>query len=211
MIGRVDEFVLLDDVQYTRRDWRNRNLIKTPSGLKWLTVPVQTRGKYHQTIRDTMVDGNDWPRQHWRTLCHAYARAPHFPAYQDAIRQLYDMAMALSHLSDVNLLFLKTICSLLDITTPLRRSDDFDARADKNLRLLDICRQSGATHYLSGPSAASYLDKPRFDDAGIDVTYMDYDSYIEYPQLHPPFEGRVSILDLLFNTGAAARRYLAGS
>src|SRR5687767_5361993 len=78
LINFMDEFILYDDVQFTRRDWRNRNKIKTPNGELWLTIPVQVTGKYHQSIRETQVSDSTWARTHWRTLEHAYARAPWF-------------------------------------------------------------------------------------------------------------------------------------
>lgn len=78
LIAAVDEFILYDDMQYTRRDWRNRNQIKTPQGLQWLAVPVQVKGKYHQTIREAEIDGNDWAEVHWKTLVQNYRHALHF-------------------------------------------------------------------------------------------------------------------------------------
>ena len=78
MIAAVDEFILYDDMQYTRRDWRNRNQIKTSQGVQWLTVPVQAKGKYHQKIRHTEIDGLDWASVHWKALAQNYRRAPHF-------------------------------------------------------------------------------------------------------------------------------------
>src|ERR1700686_3933492 len=75
LIAAADEFILYDDMQYTRRDWRNRNQIKTPQGVQWLTVPVQVKGKYHQTIRETLLDGDTWAQTHWKTLAQNYRRA----------------------------------------------------------------------------------------------------------------------------------------
>src|ERR1700754_2429408 len=78
LIAAVDEFILYDDMQYTRRDWRNRNQIKTPLGVQWMTVPVQVKGKYYQKIKDTEIDGIDWAEAHWRLLAQNYRRAAHF-------------------------------------------------------------------------------------------------------------------------------------
>src|ERR1041384_7029573 len=87
MIRGVDEFVLYDDVQYTRRDWRNRNRIKTAQGTQWLTIPVEVKGKYLQAIKETKISDPSWGRTHWRTLCHSYNRAPHFRDFQDHCRE----------------------------------------------------------------------------------------------------------------------------
>jgi hypothetical protein len=78
LIAAVDEFILYDDMQYTRRDWRNRNQIKTPQGLQWLTVPVVVKGLYYQKIRETEIDGTVWATSHWKSLVANYKRAPHF-------------------------------------------------------------------------------------------------------------------------------------
>ncbi|HRV31517.1 MAG TPA: WbqC family protein [Kiritimatiellia bacterium] len=200
LIHRVDDFVLFDDMQYTRRDWRNRNKIKTANGLLWLTIPVDVKGKYFQAIKDTRISDPGWNQTHWKTICHAYSRAPFFSQYKDFIGQLYAEA-TFPTLSEINFHFLKALCKLLDIQTSFHWSMDFQLAAGKSERLLGICKDLGATHYLSGPAAKDYLDTSIFAAAGIAVEWMDYSHYPEYPQLHPPFEHGVSILDVIFNVG----------
>src|SRR5687767_6291071 len=112
LIDRADEFILLDDVQYTRRDWRNRNRIKTPRGLEWLTIPVEVKGKYHQSIKETVVSDPDWPRRHWSTISQHYARAPFFPLYRERLEELY-LTTTERFLSDVNHRFLVALCDVL--------------------------------------------------------------------------------------------------
>ncbi len=208
LIRLSDEFILLDDVQYTRRDWRNRNLIKTPSGLQWLTIPVATKGRYHETIRDIETSDPAWPERHLRTLRHAYARSPFHDEVGGFLESVYRSAAERARLHAINRLFLEAICGYLGITTPLGSSDPSDAAFGPTERLLAICRRCGADVYLSGPSARSYLDEGAFARAGIAVRYMDYSGYPEYPQLHPPFVHGVSIVDLLFQTGPGAPAYL---
>jgi len=208
MIAAVDEFILYDDVQYTRRDWRNRNKIKTASGIQWLTIPVEVKGKYTQRVRDVVVSEPAWARTHWRTLLHQYAAAPHFRALKANVEGWYDAVAEMKLLSEINEYLLRAICAVLEIGTTIKRSSDYDLTDGRSERLLDLCKQAGATTYLSGPAARAYLDKTIFEDAGIAVRWMDYDGYPEYPQLHPPFEHGVTVLDLLFNTGAAARRFM---
>lgn len=89
MIAAVDEFILYDDMQYTRRDWRNRNQIKTPQGVQWLTVPVRVKGKYDQTIRETEIDGIDWAGTHWKIIAQNYRRAPRFEEVAAVFEPLY--------------------------------------------------------------------------------------------------------------------------
>jgi WbqC-like protein family len=207
LINLVDEFVLYDDVQYTRRDWRNRNRIKTPTGPHWLTIPVDTKGKYLQKVKDTMIADSSWRSVHWRSIVHNYSHAAGFACYRDELEALYRDATD-SSLSLTNHRFLVTICNWLGIATPLSWSSAYSLEEDRTRRLVGICSQAGANVYLSGPSARAYLDETLFEDEGIEVRYMSYDGYPEYPQVHPPFRHDVSILDLLLNTGRHARTYL---
>jgi hypothetical protein len=210
MIGMVDEFILYDDVQYTRRDWRNRNRIKTTSGVQWLTIPVEVKGKYTQRVRDVVVSEPAWARTHWRTLLHQYTAAPHFRELKPTVEGWYDAVADMKHLTDINEYFLRAICGVLEIPTTISRSSDYALAEGRSERLLDLCVQTGATTYLSGPAARTYLDEKLFQDAGIAVRWMEYNGYPEYPQLHPPFEHGVTVLDLLFNTGvgASARSFM---
>ena len=207
LIAACDVFVLYDDVQYTRRDWRNRNQIKTAAGVRWLTIPVQVSGRYLQRIRDVVVDEPGWARDHWQTLVHHYAKAAAYRDHAEALHEMYETAPHPS-LSEINRHFILGICRLLGITTEIRSSLDFAMAGDRSERLLSICRELGARTYLSGPSARGYLDEALFAGAGVRVEWADYDGYPEYRQLHPPFTHNVSIVDLLFNEGRAARRFL---
>jgi hypothetical protein len=207
LIHAVDEFVLFDDVQYTRRDWRNRNRIKTPEGTRWLTVPVLTKGNYLAPIKDITVSEPRWGEQHWKSLSAAYGRAPHFKRYADLFAGLY-LALGDSTLSSVNRRFIEAICGLLGIRTRISWSMDYEVGEGKNERLIALCRQAGADVYVSGPSARAYLDEALFQRQGIRVEFFDYDGYPEYPQLHPPFEHNVSVLDLLFHVGPEAPAHM---
>jgi len=207
LIAAVDEFILFDDVQFTRRDWRNRNKIKTPHGTQWLTIPVSVRGRFFQKICETEVSDTSWPSAHWRTLQHQYARAPHFRAFRDTFQEIYAGRLS-TRLSEINHAFLTAICRLLEIPTRLTWSMDYRVIEGRTERLIDLCRQAGATRYLSGPRAREYMDEGQFAQAGVELQYFSYDDYPEYHQLHPPFDHYVSILDLIFNTGSEARRYM---
>jgi hypothetical protein len=207
LIRAVDEFILLDNVQYTRRDWRNRNLVKTPSGPQWLTIPVSAKGKYTQTIDETVVSDARWARRHWQTITRHYQGAPFFSKYRDAFEAAY-LGCDEQHLSRINDRFIRLICGLLGIETKITWSMDYTAGEGKTQRLVDLCRQSGATTYLSGPSAKDYIEPELFAAEGIELRYADYAGYAEYPQLFPPFEHKVSVIDLLFNAGPDAVHYL---
>jgi hypothetical protein len=207
LINSVDEFILYDDMQYTIRDWRNRNLIKTANGPLWLTIPVEVKGKYFQKIKDTFVSDPAWGRKHWTSITHNYAKAKHFAVTRQIFADLY-AASEERLLSQINHRFICAICGLLGIKTTLSRSMDYELIGDKTEKLVNLCKQSGATHYISGPAAKSYLEEELFAREGIVVTYMDYSDYPEYRQLYPPFEPRVSVIDLIFNEGPDATGYM---
>lgn len=205
VINVVDEFFLYDTVQYTRRDWRNRNRIKTAQGPLWLTIPVQ--GSRAQRICDVEISDPRWAQRHWRTLSQAYARAPYFAEYRDEIEALYS-GVEERTLSAVNERFIRALCGLLGITTPIARTAEDTEREGKTEKLVAICVGAGATEYLCGPASRDYIEERRFDEAGIALTYVDYSGYPEYPQLFGPFLHEVTVLDLIFNTGSDARSHM---
>jgi hypothetical protein len=207
LINHVDHFVLLDEVQYTRRDWRNRNRIKTASGPRWISIPVQTRGRYEQRIDETRIADAGWRRSHWSAIEQAYRAAPHFASVAAALEPLYAELDA-ELLSEVNFAFLCQLRDMLGIDTPITWSTDYETRADRSQRLLDICLATGATEYVSGPLARDYLDVAAFAAAGVAVAWFDYTGYPPYPQLHGAFEHGVSAIDLLFCAGPDSRRFL---
>ena len=212
-INSVDEFVLFDDMQYTRRDWRNRNRIKTPQGLKWLTVPVQVKGNYHAAIREIEVSDPQWGVSHWKSLRANYARSPHFGDFAEELEAFYLNPPSTS-LSQINRVLLELVMGWLGIPSQLSWSMDYQLVDGKSERLVEICKQAGAVTYVTGPAARDYMDEMLFQEAGITVEWMDYSGYPEYPQLNPPFEHGVTVLDLLFNMGPESRTYmksLAGS
>jgi hypothetical protein len=208
LINMVDELILYDDRQYTRRDWRNRNRIKTAQGSQWLTIPVQVKGRYEQRIDETLVSDSNWAERHWTTLRHAYATTPHFDDYRDQIAGLYTALKTEPRLSEINRRLLEEVCSLLGIETTLSWSTDYEAGGAKTERLVSLCRAARADSYLSGPLAREYLEEERFAEAGVGLEYMEYSDYPEYPQVHPPFDHNVTVLDLLFHTGQEAPKYM---
>lgn len=210
-INQVDEVVLYDDVQFTKRDWRNRNIIKTPGGIFWLTIPVEVKGKYFQKIRDTKISEKKWNEKHWKTLNANYAKAAHFNELKEFVGNLYAQA-TMEYLSEINYCFLSEICKWLNIQVSFQFSDASDLHeTSPTQRLINICKRVGASHYYSGPAAKAYLDEGLFLKEKIELCYLDYSGYPEYPQGYPPFNHFVSILDLLFNTGRESSRYMKSS
>jgi hypothetical protein len=207
IINMADKFIIHDDVQYTKNDWRNRNKIKTEGGLRWLTIPVSVKGHYGKLIRDIKVTDTRWHKEHWRVLKQQYQRAGCFSEYADWLEELF-CDLKLEYLSEINYKFITEICRELGIETKISWSSDYELSDGKNERLISLCQQVGATEYLSGPAAKDYIDESMFEAAGIKVSWMDYSGYPEYPQLFPPFEHGVSILDLILNMGRDASKYM---
>ena len=207
LIAAVDEFILYDDMQYTRRDWRNRNQIKTPQGPHWLTVPVRVKGRFEQTIRETEIDGSDWAEKHWRTIELNYRRAACFAEVAAWLEPIYRKPLP-THLSPFNRELIEAVCRYLGIRTRISNSWDYALIEGKTERLADLCIQAGATEYISGPAARDYITPHSFDERGVKLTWFDYANYPEYPQLHGPFTHYVSILDLLLNCGQQTPRYM---
>lgn len=207
IIASVDEFIVYDCVQYTKNDWRNRNQIKTPQGKAWLTVPIRQRS-LDQTIEQTEIADPGCFRKHWQTFRQNYARTAHLDYCREALEPVFEELATERMLAAANMRLVGAACEMLDIRTLIRDVREYVLEGDRNERLVSLCRQAGATTYLSGVAAKAYLDEGLFADAGISLEWMTYEGYTEYPQPHPPFNHHVSILDLLASTGPGAPSYL---
>jgi hypothetical protein len=209
-IHRGDVFVFLDDVQYDRRGWRNRNRIKTAGGPRWLTVPVHAKGTHEGLlIKDVKIcREGDWQSKHARAIRHSYARSPFFDRVWPILAPFYDRPF--ERLVDLTVSSTVALAEALGIgDTRFVRSSELGVEGGRTERLLRICQHLRADHYLTGPAARGYLEERRFDDAGITVEYMTYD-YPDYEQLHGRFEPSVSVIDLLFMKGPEASRFIWG-
>ncbi|MDB5378540.1 MAG: hypothetical protein JWR00_2986 [Rubritepida sp.] len=212
MIRQADALVLLDSVQFTRRDWRNRNRIKTAQGPAWLTISVEAKGRFDQAVDETRISA-PWAEGHLRSLALAYARAPHaaevLPWLEAQLRAVAEEPL----LSRVNEALIRGCCERLGIGVPITRDGELLPRdalpgLDPSERLAALTEAAGGTRYVSGPAAKAYLDPEPFARRGIEVAWMDYSGYPDYPQLWGEFEPAVSVVDLMLNTGADAPRYL---
>lgn len=203
----VDEVILYDSVQFTKRDWRNRNLIKSSKGLKWLTIPVDVKGKFHQSIFETKISNIDWNRKHWDIIKQNYSKSPYFGEYKDLIEDLY-LGCKEQFLSIINYRFLTAINKILEVDTPIKFSSEFELVEGRTNRLVDICKKNTATDYFTGPSAKNYIDESLFLDENINLHYLDNSNYPDYDQLYEPFNHGVTILDLIFNTGPNAKKFM---
>lgn len=210
IIDSVDEFIFYDEMQYTKNDWRNRNKIKTQSGLIWLTIPCETKGSISnfQKINETKITDKRWAKKHWNSIQLNYAKAPYFKEYKGYFENLYKSCENEKFICNVNYKFIYAINDLLGIKTKISFSQDYGLIEGKTERLVDLVKKAGGTEYLSGPAAKDYIVKECFDKENIKLSWMDYSGYREYPQLFPPFEHGVTVLDLIFNTGKDAINYI---
>ncbi|MBL7044480.1 MAG: WbqC family protein [Pirellulaceae bacterium] len=209
LVDAVDLFVFLDDVQYTRRDWRNRNRINSHSGPQWLTVPVFfSRHDEKTKIQDVRIDNSSaWRKKHIASITQSYRKAPYFNTFSDQLFEI--IAGDSSCISDLDIALTHHLMDALGISTRTIVASELNVGQSRDEHLIEILLATGASSYLSGPSAKSYIRNELFAEHGITLEYMSY-RYPEYPQRSNSFEHNVSVIDLLFNCGPGARLYFKG-
>ncbi|HUP22834.1 MAG TPA: WbqC family protein [Thermoanaerobaculia bacterium] len=200
LLDRADLWVWYEDVQYTRRDWRNRNRVAGGDDPVWLTIPVRARGHRHLRICDVEIDCRQpWQRKHLATLYHLYGKAPFFEPVFERVRRHLETPPTL--LADLTIGLNEELCRYLGIQTSFLRSSRIAGiEGTKQDRILSICRQLQPDVYLSGPAARDYLKSAPFDEQGIDLHYIAY-GYDAYPRNSQPLRTDLSILDALFWIG----------
>lgn len=206
-IQTSDIFVYLDDVQYERGDFDNRNKIRTLQGMMFLTVPVYN--KFGQKLNEVkIVNTEDWGKKHRMTIKMNYQKAPFFDKYWSHIEQILSDKWV--KLIDLNLALIEYIKSELDLTTRTIKSSELNVDSNGSDKLLQICKKLNATMYVSGEMGKSYLDEKIFFDSGIKIIYEKFQHPI-YKQIHGDFIPQMSIIDLLFNEGENAKQILTNS
>jgi len=208
-ILRADLFVFYDDVQYDKRGWRNRNQIKTPTGKQWLTIPVHSRGAQTERIPINQIRiawDDPWNKNHWKAIQLSYTKTPYFRQYAQLLDEFYNRHD--EYLADFTIDLTIALAREMGINeTRFLRASSLKVEGTRTDRLIAVLKEVGADRYLSGPSARSYVEEEKFEQVGIELEYMEY-KYPAYPQLYPPYDPNVSILDLLFMTGPEAQNYL---
>ena len=198
-MARADQFVYLDDVQYTRRDWRNRNKIRTNEGWAWLTVPVQQKNHYTQLLKETRIDNStNWNKKHCSAIKFNYSKAPFFEDYYPYFDSIYQKQW--DFLVDLCYEITGYLKAVLNISTQTFRSSDFLVEGTKSNRILNLCEKMRATHYLTGNLAHDYLSGVNFSEKGVELEYQEYD-HPNYSQQYLGFVPNMSLIDLLFNAG----------
>ena len=204
-MARCDVFIYLDDVQYKKREFQNRNRVRVKNGEQWLTVPVASKGRYTQAIHEVEIEGTAWAKDHWTALTLAYAKAPFFKQHAGELDSFYKRPWPL--LGPMNEALADFHRQALGIQTPLRRSSEFNVQSAKTERLVALCRAVGADTYLSGQGARDYLQEELFQKAGIRVVYQEF-AHPAYPQAYEGFHSHLAALDLIFNCGPEAGKIL---
>ena len=210
LISKVDLFIFHDDLQYTKNDWRNRNLIKTQNGLKWITIPCGSNEK--RLINEVVIEDPSWQKKHWQMITLNYKKAIYFNEYKNFFEEFY-LNNKWKSLSELNQFLIINIVKkfLNNNKTKFEKSEKYNIKSAKDKRLIELLKKSNATDYYSGPAAKNYIKDSVFKSNEIKIHWMNYNNYKTYDQLYGKFEHQVSILDLLFNLGKESKHYLKSS
>lgn len=198
MMAEADVFIVYECVQYTKNDWRNRNIIQASDGrFLWLTIPIR-HCHVNQLFMDTMVVNPNWAANHFQTLRHNFSKSIGWDRHQSAIKALYEQAAEKKMLYEINRIFIEWVVKTLGITTKLIFLESYPDFSSPTERLISILKDHEATHYLSGPSASNYVDLALFQDANIDFNYVQYNELISKFLTHSEALKQSSILQLIF-------------
>ncbi|MGC2057276.1 MAG: WbqC family protein [Candidatus Sulfotelmatobacter sp.] len=204
LVDQVDQFVLLDDAQFVKQSWHQRNRIKSPSGLLWLTVPVVFRGRLGQPLCEVMIREPQFWEKHVRAVEVNYGKARYFGRYYPTLKKILQDSSQSGGLVDLNIELIRWLGTELDVKTPMVRSSALSIEGKRSARLVAICKSLGAADYVS-PRSASYLieDMKLFSESGLGIWFQNY-THPTYEQRFPPFVPFASVLDVLFNHGPDA-------
>jgi len=198
-IALSDAYIYLDTVQYLKKDWNNRNKIKTIQGGIWLTVPVQTKGKFNQTLKEVQIDNSvNWRKKHWQSIRLNYSKAPYFNRYAGFFEEIYQHEW--DYLNDLNKTILMFLLEELKIKVDFIDSDKLNLVGEKSDLVLDMCLKTKADTYIFGTLGKDYADVNKFNENGVKVIFQEY-KHPEYKQQFGKFEPYMSVIDLLFNCG----------
>ena len=199
-MSKCDVFALLDNVQFKKRYFENRNKIRTKDGWHWITVPVVTKSRYTQLIDQVEIDNTShWRKKCWSSIATSYQKAPHFNRYRSLFEDIYTREWSM--LVDLNVSIIELMAGILGIKTKLVSTSDLETGDSRGSDLIfEICRALNATTYISGPDGRNYLDVGKFAENGIELVFHDYE-HPAYKQMHEPFISHRSAIDLLLNCG----------
>ncbi len=205
LLDQACEFVFLDNVQFEKQTWQQRNRVLGPSGLEWVTVPVLTKGRFGQKISDAEIKTAEFPAKHLRTIAHHYAKAPFFDTYWDELQAILLSVETSPSLAQLNMNLVRWLSKCFQLDASFRLASEMQPEGGRSERLVAMINTLGAIQYISPLGAAAYLqqDQNVFSEAGINITFQNYEPQ-PYRQLHPDFVVGACALDILFNEGDAA-------
>jgi hypothetical protein len=210
LIDQVDLFVILDNVQFVKQSWQQRNRVKTGNGLQWLSVPVVFRGRLGQLIKEVEIRDPEFARDHIRAIELAYRRSPFFFQYFPTLGQRLEQLRE-GLLLDLNLGVIVWALEVLKIRTPLIHASSLGIDGKRTELLANICEAVGATEYVSPIGSAEYLlpEQDVLRRCGIDIRFQNYE-HPQYRQVFAPFDPFASVIDLIFNLGDEAAAVMRG-
>lgn len=206
LIANADLFVFLDNVQYTKNDWRNRNKIITDKGLEWLTIPISN--SIRENINEKYFIDNMWKIRHYKTVYQNYCHAKFFKEYEFLLNYLY-LDNKQKNLSSYNTSAIEFISrEILNLKTNFMVFESNKIYKDPSERLIDILLSVNADTYITGPAAKSYINEKLFESNNIDIQYFNYGPYKVYKQKNLDFVDNVSIIDTIFSCGPNVLEYI---
>jgi len=208
LMYNCDLFVFLDDVQYTKRDWRNRNRIRTYDGWQWLTVPVFNKNKRGQLIKDVQINNQvNWQKQHFNAFRVHYNKSRFFNSFIPELQNIYSRRW--KNLSGLNIELILLLAKILKILTPCIFSSQLNIKSKKSMRILEICKELNANELYDSKAASNFLNLSLFGKEDITVKFQNYVHPV-YDQVYKPFIPYMSTIDLLFNYGEEASKIILG-
>ncbi|MBQ5735098.1 MAG: WbqC family protein [Lachnospiraceae bacterium] len=198
-IMRSDKFLYLTKVQFDKSSWQNRNRIRVKEGWKYISVPVENKGKDGQLIADVKISNmTNWRNQHLNAIKFAYQKAPYYDEYFPFLKELYSKKW--SELQELDIFITNFVLKELESKTEILYDRDFNFEGEKNELLIDICHKLDEKEYMSNKGSENYVDIEKFNESGIQHIYINYDG-AEYSQVYDGFEPGLSVLDMLLNCG----------
>jgi hypothetical protein len=205
-----DIFVYLNDVQYTKNDWRNRNRIKTREGMQWLTVPVSFQ--FGQKINEVPINNSyPWYKKHFQALKTWYGKSEYFNIYSEELKEI--LYKERTYLEELDIELTQWMIKKLGLNPKTVLSSDLSVSpGDRQFRLIEICKALGCDYFYEGKSGQNYIDIKLFKSHGIMVEFQNY-HHPYYNQLwlkEQGFVSHLSAIDLLFNHGPDSLSILTG-
>jgi len=201
-IFMAEEFCLFDIAQYQKRDYNNRNQIKTQDGIQWLSVPVESKNHFEKKICDIKIVNNGWDRKHCKSIYFAYKKSKYLDLYFGSLEGI--IIKKHKFLTDLNLELLKFFLNCLELETSIKKASDYNFEGSKSELVLDMCLKLGAKKYIFGSQGRNYANEKSFHENNIEVAFQEY-KHPKYNQLYGEFVSNLSIIDLLFNEGPQSK------